>query len=382
MFRQSLFVTSLTLWSAGVLLLPGLAGAETPLNRAIVYRLRNQVRILPQNQAARSARPSDVLTPGDALSTARQSLAELRFNDNSLARIGERALFRFVPNTRSFQLQNGTALLLIPPGRGYTRVRTPNASAGIRGSALFVRYNPSTNTTIVGALTNSQISVSNQDESQTQELKAGQLAVIVQNRIEQIYTFDLRTFYETSELARDLDLPQNQSTLSPDLAIAQVQQETAAAVRDQIPLQGQGVIENPGFIGLNPSLPQAVDDSPTPGSIVPASVDQSPASGVSPVLTGRPTPTTTQGPLPINATVDQPGGAIDQPISGGISNTNNLGDSNSNTNNVNGGTGDNNNVNNGDNNLNNNVNEGSGDNSNTNNVNGGSGDNTGITNNQ
>jgi hypothetical protein len=286
MYSKFLPIIAVFFCSAGTLF-ANVASADVPLTQAVVQNFRNQVRLLLKNQNPRQVRVADKMTPGDALATARSSLVELRFNDSSLARIGEQALFRFLPNTRTFQLGNGTALLLIPPGRGTTRVRTPNAAAGIRGSALFVRYSPDTDTTIVGALTNSQIEVFNNPECQPlqnaepndaltdsqpevpkpgcqrQPLQAGQLAVVVQNRIERIYNFDLNTFYETSELVRGLDLPQRNALANPDPAIAAVQAETAEAIRQQTPIVGQNIIDNPTFIRLATGGSAAVLMNPT-----------------------------------------------------------------------------------------------------------------------
>ncbi|HEY9853627.1 MAG TPA: FecR family protein, partial [Leptolyngbyaceae cyanobacterium] len=248
--------------------LPKEANAQIPLTKAIIQSLRNLVRLIPQNQSGRTARVSDAINPGDALATGRESLAELRFNDGSLARIGAQAVFQFLPNTRTFSLSNGTALLLIPPGRGITGVTTPNARAGIRGSALFVRYNPETNTTVVGALTDSNIEVFNQNSSQREGLRAGQLAVIVKDKIERIYNFDLRTFYETSDLVRGLSLNQPSDKANTDAAIADVQSETSTAVSAQTPIAGEGVIENPSFIQLPtnssnlPNVGDRIDNRP------------------------------------------------------------------------------------------------------------------------
>jgi hypothetical protein len=250
MLRKIALLLAVTLWSSGSLLLPQEALAQTALTRAVIESLKNQVRLIPKNQSARPARPSDAITPGDGLATAKASTAQLRFNDGSLARLGEQAVFKFSPGTRTMALSNGTALVLIPPGRGTTRVRTPNAAAGIRGSALFVRYIPETDTTIVGALTNSGIEVFNNGASQRQELKAGNMAVIVKDRIEKVYEFDLRTFYQTSDLASGLNLMKSESTPSVDEAIAQVQTETFDALQAQSPVTGQQVIENPSFVQL------------------------------------------------------------------------------------------------------------------------------------
>ncbi|MBW4581173.1 MAG: FecR domain-containing protein [Tildeniella nuda ZEHNDER 1965/U140] len=292
MSRNLLLIVTLILSSIGTLSLPQAANAETPLTRATVQALRNQVQLILKNRVTRAARNSDTMTPGDSLATARQSFAELRFNDSSLARIGERTLFQFVPNTRNFYLGNGTALLLIPPGQGRTNVRTPNAAAGIRGSALFVRYNEDTNTTIVGALTNSRIEVSNGETSQAQTLQAGQMAVIVQNQVVQVYNFDLNTFYQTSELVKDLDLPLSNATPSADPGIAAVQAETAQAASEQTPLTGR-VSENPAFVSLTP--PPGVQATLTPNLLVPTPVPSGSDLSTAPLTI---LPTTSQPSLP------------------------------------------------------------------------------------
>ena len=121
MFRNLALILAITLSSTGSLLLSDDALAATPLSRAVIESLRNQVRLIPKNQSARPARRSDTMTGGDALATARSSMAQLRFNDGSLARVGEQAVFKFTPGTRTFRLSNGTALMLIPPGRGTTQ---------------------------------------------------------------------------------------------------------------------------------------------------------------------------------------------------------------------------------------------------------------------
>jgi FecR protein len=263
MSRKIVLLVTFLLWSLITLPIAGQAGAQVPLTRAIIQQLRNIVRLVPKNQQPRPARLSESLAPDDAIATGRSSQAELRFNDGSVARVGEQAVFRFVPNTRDFRLNNGTLLLVIPPGRGTTRVRTPNAAAGIRGSALFVRYNPDSQTTIIGALTDSNIEVSNKNESQRQGLQAGQMAVIVKDRIERIYEFDLRTFYETSDIVRGLDLQgRTDGKINSDPAIAAVQAETTAAIAAQTPIPRDGSVENPSFVQMPANFNSG--NSPTP----------------------------------------------------------------------------------------------------------------------
>lgn len=247
MFRRTATLIAVVL--SGQLLFAAEVAAQTTLNRAVVQTVRNRVQVLRQNQSPRVARVSDVLTPGNGVSTARASFAELRFNDGSLGRLGEQVVFWFSAGTRNFRLSNGTILMLIPPGQGRTQIRTPNAAAGIQGSALFVRYIPETDTTIVGALTDSGIEVFNRDGSQRQALRGGQMVVAVGDRIEQIYDFDLNSFYETSELVRGLaPTEESNSEESADSTIAQVQVEMQTAIAQQQPLSSDQILETPSFI--------------------------------------------------------------------------------------------------------------------------------------
>jgi len=266
MFRRYLSFTTLLLYSS--LLFAGKATAETPLTQAVMETVRNRVQLLRQNAPARDARVSDRVVPGEGVATARQSLAELRFNDGSLGRLGERAVFWFTPRTRSFSLSNGTVLLLIPPGQGRTRLYTPNAAAGIQGSALFARYIEDSDTTVIGALTDSRIQVFNKDVNQSQTLKAGQMAVAVGGDIVGIYDFDLETFYRTSPLLRGLT-PNSLATNSPvDAAIAAVHAEMLEGLAAQTPIPDDVAVVNPDFLRLSTIAAKDVTDTlpPTEGT--------------------------------------------------------------------------------------------------------------------
>ncbi len=219
-------VTSLLVCAGGIMIaLP--AQAETPLLRATIQKVKNRVVLNPKRQAGRQAQIKDEMTPGDALQTFQKAMAELRFNDSSVARIGERAIFNFEPNTRNMDLKSGTVLLLIQPGQGKTRVRTPNAAAGIRGSALFIRYIEDSGVTMVGALTNSDIEISNADGTQTVVLKAGQMGYVHQGRIG-VFNFDQKLFQETSPFFKDIDWNEAPGAVREEIEAA-LQQQSAIA---------------------------------------------------------------------------------------------------------------------------------------------------------
>jgi hypothetical protein len=250
MFRQFTLIAALTFVPVTALVSSPRASAQIILDRATIATIRNRARLMPQNQAARPAKPSDTMNPGDSLATAAASTADLRFNDNSLARLGEQTVFRFAPRTRALDLANGTVLLLVRPGSGGTSVRTPNAAAGIRGSALFVRYIPATNTTLIGALTTSGITAFNGEATQRIELKGGQMAAIVGDRIEGVYYFDLAEFYQTSTLVKGLDLTATHTASDDDPTLAAVRVEIAAALAAQSPRNGAATPLNASFVLL------------------------------------------------------------------------------------------------------------------------------------
>ena len=225
--------------------IPGNALAQTPLKRATITNLRNWVRLKPKTAKLRKAKQHDIFTPGDLLATGRFSFAEFRFNEGTLARMGGRAIFRFVPRTRKFILRKGTVLLLIPPGQGRTQVRTPNVRTGIRGSALFIRYDEARNQTIVGALTDSGIEVSDLDGEFSQVLNAGQIVVIGDGQEPESYNFDLAKFYETSPLSKGI--------LEGNVGAAEVLEEIQAglAAQGNFATASKGeVLENPSFVKL------------------------------------------------------------------------------------------------------------------------------------
>lgn len=241
------------------------ARADVPLTRADVEAILNRVELIQRGRSARIARHNDFMTVGDAIRTAAQSQAQLRFNDGSLARVGERATFRFVPNTRNFRLSNGTALLLVPPGRGRTTIQTPSATTGIQGSAVVVRHIEERNLTVVMALTNNPAGpmtvttaacangASNAGENcvAEQPLYAGQMAIIQDNQVE-ILEFDLPAFHRTSSLLEGLELdnPDAKSSLGP--ALDQVRAETLEALAGASLFPGATVL-NPNLVGIEDS---------------------------------------------------------------------------------------------------------------------------------
>lgn len=201
---------------AAVVLLAGLWNdpvlAQSVLKRAEIYKLRNQVDLSRQNQPVwNRAKLGDSLTPQDAIRTGANSRAELLFNEGTLVRTGAGTIFRFSPGKRSFELDSGSALVLIRPGQGESVINTPEAKISSQGTALLIQHNPQQNSSLVGVLTSSTtgpVKVSSADETVTIELSAGEFVAIINGVVGLVEHFILPMFYENIELAEGLGAEQ------------------------------------------------------------------------------------------------------------------------------------------------------------------------------
>ena len=257
---------------------PNPVSAEVPLTRAYIESLENTVELLPQTGSTRPVHTADWLTLDETVRTADAARADLRFNDGSLARIGEQVTFQVIPNTRTFRLFDGTALLLIPPGRGASTIETPNAITQFQETALVVRHVPAervsrgTNRlhasqggnelpgrTVVMVLTDhpeGPVEVSLLDGKAT-ELTAGQMAIVDGQELF-VFEFDLALFYETSALVEGLHLD-DPNYLGDGRPTDPVRQETLEGLANQRSFEGEYLLD-PEFLRSEAALVKPEDD--------------------------------------------------------------------------------------------------------------------------
>ncbi|MBD2386058.1 hypothetical protein [Cylindrospermum sp. FACHB-282] len=263
---------------------PVFAVQDEQLTRAEVYKLIKIVELLLQNQTQRPAKQKDVIVPRDAVRTGVSSEAQLFFNDKSLIRVDQSSTFRFEPGVRRFQLpnrialremifklENGTTLILSPPGSVGTEVETPESKISIlavlptsnsselrqnsgvavpvsstitplflpadKASAVMVIHDSARNSTQVFALTDGDIKISDQQNKKTVALKGGQTVAVRNGVVGKVQEFDLQGFYKLITLTGGIgpgqenlvaqESPQVQETLKA------VRIQTLAALRNQ-----------------------------------------------------------------------------------------------------------------------------------------------------
>ena len=122
-------------------LLGGLSAAQAavPLTTATVTEIKNDVRFQAATAGERSARVADVLQAADVLRTGERSLAELEFNDKTIARLGSQSVFSFQRDSRDFHAGKGTTLVCVPKGGGGGRIVAAAITAAIQGTTVVVQ---------------------------------------------------------------------------------------------------------------------------------------------------------------------------------------------------------------------------------------------------
>src|SRR5437870_2991499 len=138
-------VRNICLFVAFVIWATGLPAAE--LKQARVTAVVKDVKLLPTGAAARPAAVSDDVRDGTAVRTGVDSRSELKFTDQTLARLGANTIFTFNEGTRNLNLQDGAMLLRVPKGAGGARINSSAVTAAITGTTVMVETHPITKKT-------------------------------------------------------------------------------------------------------------------------------------------------------------------------------------------------------------------------------------------
>src|SRR5437588_460503 len=136
MFRN---IVVLALIFVGIVTSPG-----AQLKEARVTEVVKDVKLLPTGSAPRPATVSDEVRNGTAVRTGVESRSELKFPDQTLARLGANTVFSFSEGTRSLNLQDGAMLLRVPKGAGGAKISSSAITAAITGTTVMVETHPLT----------------------------------------------------------------------------------------------------------------------------------------------------------------------------------------------------------------------------------------------
>jgi hypothetical protein len=198
---------------------PAIAAASELLLGATVAARQNQVQLHQANGFTRPVRNVDWVGDGDTVLTEPSASIDLQFNEGTFVRAGEFTQLSLVANSRTFQVQRGTVLVVPAEAADETAIATPNLTITTPNATVIVRYippaspllpfDPLSNPTSGSGRTAVMVVANRTESPVTLQLSAkreirlglGQMA-IVNDATVYVFEFDLGLFYQTSSLIR------------------------------------------------------------------------------------------------------------------------------------------------------------------------------------
>ena len=110
------------------------------LKEARVTKIIRDVKLLPNAAPARAAAVDDEVRNGTAVRTGVESRTELKFTDETLARLGANTIFSFNEGTRNLELTDGAMLLRVPKNAGGAKINTAAVTAAITGTTIMLEF--------------------------------------------------------------------------------------------------------------------------------------------------------------------------------------------------------------------------------------------------
>ncbi len=282
-------------------------GFAGPLLEAHVTKIINVVNVVEPARGSHPASLNELIKNELALKTGVKSRSELRFQDNTLTRIGPETYFSFKTGTRDMTLEQGTLLLQVPKGIGGAKIRTAAVTASITGTTIMMEYRPGRDLKVLVLEGSMRLSLSGSLGEQIL-LRPGQMIMMPPDakRIPQPVHVDLKHVMSTSSLVH---MSKKGTAPLPSLSLIQkaieeqaVEKSNNTLVATNLAIEGQGtdVVVAPDSViaALNrhDSATSAGKPEPTPVPVPsPVATPQpTPVSGPSPL----PSPVATPSPLP------------------------------------------------------------------------------------
>ena len=237
---------------SGLSLSAGAAGV--PLREATITRTINEVRVVRNHAASTAARVSEIIKEDMGVKTGVKSRAELRFQDDTLTRLGAETYFTFQPGTREMSLEKGTLLLQVPKNHGGAVIRAASVTAAITGTTVMIEHIPGKSLKLL-VLEGSMRVSQGRGIGQTLSLRAGKMLLIEPGakKLPAPLAIDLQHFTKTSSLvspALFAPAAKNQPDPLPSIALI----DAAIAKQDQQRRDGTLVDTNLVIVGKGTTL--------------------------------------------------------------------------------------------------------------------------------
>lgn len=253
-----------------------------PLKKAEFTRVVNDVKTLPDQQQPQAAKVGDVIAGRTAVTTGAQSRAELRFQDNTLTRLGSNSVFNMEQGTRNVDLKQGVMLMQVPKQMGGAKIRTAAVTAAVTGTTVMIEYQPDGYVKMI--VLEGEMDVFLNDQPSTfRTLKPGDMVIMKPNAtfIPEPVQVDLERLKKTSKLTNDEEFGDlgNQNELNQADQQQAEQKNDGELIETALVIPGRGtevVVDVDqlarviGNISVNPvtaTPPAATPDVTPPGTL-------------------------------------------------------------------------------------------------------------------
>ncbi|MEM6822858.1 MAG: FecR domain-containing protein [Verrucomicrobiota bacterium] len=203
--KRNLSTASVLLIGLALTSLPVYA-APQPLKTAAYDRVYNDVSTYYVDGRRTDAKAKDTIGPDDVVQTGNKSRAQLRFQDDTIARLGSNTSFYFEPASRTMHLEKGTLLFHTPKGQGGGYIRTQSITAGITGTTVTVSTTSNGGFKLLVLEGTCRVTLPNGD---LLTLLAGEMTFVFPGQTGKppVLKFDLERNIEGAQLVQGFDIP-------------------------------------------------------------------------------------------------------------------------------------------------------------------------------
>src|SRR6476659_1366423 len=279
------------------------------LKEARVTQIVRDVKLLPNAAPARPALVNDQVRDGTAVRTGMQSRSELKFTDQTLARLGANTVFSFSEDTRSLNLQDGAMLLRVPKGAGGAKISSSAITAAITGTTVMVETHPLTKKNknsfykFIVLEGTARLSLPGQ-LGESVLVKAGQMIVMPlgAKKIPEAADVDIQTIMQSSLLITGFGPPGSEQLIAFEQT-RQLEQKTSGQLHEtNLMIAGGGtnvILGDPNTVDVAVTAQKAEGSGPF-SSPTPTATPTPPPSPT-PSKFGTPTPITSPDPYVITS---------------------------------------------------------------------------------
>jgi hypothetical protein len=121
---------------SALIILPLPAASAAGSKEARVTQIIHEVKLVPENAAAREAALNDKVAEDTGVRTGGDSRSELTFPDLTITRLGANTIFSFNKSGRTANVDSGSILLRVPKDSGGGTIRSSAVTVAVTGTTV------------------------------------------------------------------------------------------------------------------------------------------------------------------------------------------------------------------------------------------------------